>query len=119
MTAAVRRLVAPTDAARSPDYTPRLLPEDSNALPVVDGDDSVRLSHLGYVAETEHASSLSDILFARTGLGYRHRLSDAHIQKAAQAVSAHLGWNDAEIHNQVEAVKTRRDRLHQPAPDAE
>lgn len=119
MTAAVRRIVAPSGAVQTPDYAPRLLPDDANALPVVDGDDSVRLSHLGYVAETEHASSLSDILFARTGLGYRHWLTDGHIQKAAEAVSAHLGWNATEIKRQVEAVKTRRDRLHQPARDAE
>ena len=118
MTAAVRRLVAPSGAAQSPDYAPRMLPDETNALPVIDGDDSVRLSHLGYVAETEHARALSDILFARTGLGYRHRLTDAQIRKAAEAVSAHLGWDDAEIHRQVDAVKTRRDRLHQPAPDA-
>lgn len=119
MTAAVRRLVAPSGAAQNPDYTPRRFPDESNALPVIEGDDSVRLSHLGYVAEMEHARALSDILFARTGLGYRHRLSDAHIRKAAEAVSAHLGWDDAEIHRQVDAVKTRRDRLHQPAPDAD
>lgn len=119
MTAAVRRLIAPSGAEQNPDYTPRTLPDDSNALPVIDGDDSVRLSHLGHVAETEHASALSDILFSRTGLGYRHRLTDAHIRKAAEAVSAHLGWNDAEVHNQIEAVRTRRDRLHQPAQDAE
>lgn len=119
MTAAVRRLVAPSGAAQSPDYAPRMLPEEANALPLVDGDDSVRLSHLGYVAEKEHARALSDILFARTGLGYRHRLTDAHIRKAAEAVSAHLGWDDAELHRQVEAVKMRRDRLHQPARDAE
>ena len=119
MTAAVRRLVAPSGAAQSPDYAPRMLPDETNALPVIDGDDSVRLSHLGYVAETEHARALSDILFARTGLGYRHRLTDAQIRKAAEAVSAHLGWDDAEIHRQVDAAKTRRDWLHQPAPDAE
>ena len=32
------------------------------------------------------ARTLGDILFSRTGLGYRHRLKDAEISRAAEAV---------------------------------
>ena len=119
LTAAVKRLVPPSGATQKPDYRPRLLPEDANAPPLIEGDDSVRISHLGHVAETEHARELGDILFARTGLGYSHKLGDADIQRAAEAVSAHLGWDAAEIDRQVGAVKYRMKTLYQPAPDAD
>ena len=119
MTAAVRRLAAPSGSAQSLDCRPRMLPDETNALPVIEGDHSVRLSHLGQIAETEHARDLGDILFARTGLGYRHRLTDADIDKVAKVVAGSLGWEETEIVRQVEAVKTRRDRLYQPAPDME
>ena len=119
MTVAVRRLISPSGQVHVPDYRPRRLPEDANALPLVDGDDSVRLSHLGFVAESEHARTLGDILFSRTGLGYRHRLKDAEISRAAEAVSAHLDWDDDEIARQIDDVKTRMQTICQPSPSAE
>ncbi len=115
MAAAVRRLAAPSGQAQTPDYRPRHLPEDTNALPLISGDESVRVSHLGYVVENEHARELDDILFARTGLGYRHRLTEAYVRKAAEAVSAHLGWDAGEINRQVEAVTARMSSTYQPA----
>jgi glycerol-3-phosphate dehydrogenase len=96
-----------------------MLPEDTNALPVIEGDASVRFSHLGYVAEKEHARDLGDMLYARTGLGYRHRLGDGVIEKAAEAVSAHLGCSESEVRRQIDAARIRRDRLYQPSPHAD
>jgi len=112
--AEVRRLAPPSGEAQTPDYRPRHLPEDTNALPLIAGDDSVRVSHLGYVAENYHARELGDILFARTGLGYRHRLTEEDIRKAAEAVSAHLGWDAAEVSRQVDAVCARMTSIYQP-----
>jgi glycerol-3-phosphate dehydrogenase len=114
MTEAVKRLVAPSGFPQHPNYQPRLLPDDTNARPLIAGDDSVRLSHLGHVVETEHARYLGDILFARTGLGYRHQLTEAEIRHAAEAVSAHLSWDAAEIDRQVAEVLSRMEIIYQP-----
>lgn len=119
MTEAVRQLTPPSGSAQTLDYRPRTLPDETNALPVIEGDQSVRLSHLDHVAKTEHAHDLGDILFARTGLGYRHRLTDADIDKAAKAVAGSLGWQQADIARQIESVKLRRDRLYQPSTGME
>ena len=116
LAAAVRRKVPPSGAPQALDHRPRLLSEDANAPPLVAGDDRVRLSHLGHVAATEHARDLGDILFARTGIGYRHQLEDTAIRRAAEAVSAHLGWDAAEIDRQVGDVRSRIDTLYRPMP---
>jgi hypothetical protein len=94
------------------------LPEHANAPPLIEGDESVRLSHLGHVATTEHCRDLADILFAHTGLGYRHLLRDAEIRLAAEAVSTHLGWDAAEVDRQVAATRSRIEAVYRTATDA-
>jgi glycerol-3-phosphate dehydrogenase len=116
MVARVAAVIAPSGTPAEPDYRPRMLPEHANAAPVVAGDDSVRLSHLGHVAATEHGATLADILFARTGLGYRHRLQEADIRRAAQAVAAHRGWDEAGVEEQVRATLQRIENVYQPTP---
>ena len=119
MTAAVKRLLAPSRPPQQLDYRPRQLPQEANAPAVVAGDDSVRLSHLGHVATTEHGLDLADILMSRTGLAYRHQLRDQEIRQAAQALSAHLGWDRDEVGRQVAATRLRLATLYQPAEAAD
>ncbi len=119
MAMAVKAMISPSRPAQRPDYRPRQLPENTNAPPLIEGDESVRLSHLGHVASTEHGRELGDILFSRTGLGYRHRLRDEDIRRAAEAVSGHLGWDGAEIERQVAAVQSRLETVYQPATAGE
>ena len=94
------------------------MPENPNAPPLIEGDQSVWLSHFGHVATTEHGRNLADILFARTGIGYRHQLRDEEIQRAAQAVSIHLGWDAAEVDRQAAATRSRIDTLYRTTPAA-
>ena len=118
MTAVVKRIIAPSRQPQRPNYKPRQLPEHANAPPLIEGDESVRLSHLGHVATTEHCRDLADILFAHTGLGYRHLLRDAEIRLAAEAVSTHLGWDAAEVDRQVAATRSRIEAVYRTATDA-
>ncbi len=118
MTAAVRRIVSPSRPPQHLDYRPRQLPENPNAQPLIAGDESVRLSHLGHVATTEHCRNLADILFERAGLGYRHQLGCEEIRRAAEAVSTHLGWDAAEVDRQVAACLSRIDAVYRVAPAA-
>ena len=117
MAAAVARRLPPSGPRRAPDYAPRRLPENANAPPLIAGDDGLRLSHLGHVAVEEHARDLADILYARTGIGYRHALDEATIRRAGEAVAAHLGWDAAEVERQVAATLGRIGTVYGvPAP---
>ena len=105
MTETVAKAVRPSRPAQPVDYAPRLSPEDTNSPPLLAGDPSIRLSDLADAVNVEHATSLRDILIARTGAVYKHRLSEADIRRAAEEVSAHLGWDSAEVDRQIAAFQ--------------
>ncbi len=112
LTSAVARRLAPSRPPQTPDYRPRLPADNANAPALVAGDETTRLTHLGQAAVAEHARDLADILFARTGVGYRHALDEATVRRAGEAVAAHLGWNAAEVDRQTALTLRRIDRYY-------
>ena len=91
--ALAREVASRVSARRSPqlpDFGPKLPPENDNSPFLIAGDRSVRLSDLQHAVEKEHAVSLTDILFRRTGLGWRHRFTDGEVDKAASILATEL-----------------------------
>lgn len=111
--ATVRNTLPPSGTPQPPNYTPRAFPDNPNSPPLVDGDPSIRLSDLAHAAVAEHGVSLSDILIARTGTVYRHRLSGEDVRRAAEALSTHLGWTQEKTEQQIRAHNERLRRIYQ------
>ncbi|MEM7743628.1 MAG: FAD-dependent oxidoreductase [Pseudomonadota bacterium] len=104
----VAEVIRPSQPAQSLDYAPRHPPENPNSPPF---DDRLRQSDLVHAATEEQAQNLTDILFARTGAVYHAQLSDEDLRRAAQAVSAHLGWDASRIEAEVHATRNRMGHL--------
>ena len=109
----VAGMVRPPNPPQTPDYAPRLPPENPNSPAF---DDQTHLSDLAHVATEEMATSLSEILIARTGAVYRQRLTDVDLRTAAQAVSAHLGWDTNRIEAEVQATRAHLAHLFGMTP---
>ena len=86
----VAKRVSARRPSRAPDLGPRLPPENDNSPFLIEGDRSVRLSDLQHAVSKEHAVKLTDMLFRRTGLGWRHRFTDGEIDRAASVLATEL-----------------------------
>jgi len=80
-TEAAKRVPA-TRAPQKPNFAPSISPPNDNSPMLVSGAPT-RLSDLQHAIQNEHAVTLMDLLFRRTGLGWRHRFSREEIEKAA------------------------------------
>ena len=91
LAAEVAKRVAPRRAPQRPDYGPKLAPENDNSPFLVDGDRSVRLSDLQHAIAEEHAVKLTDLLFRRTGLCWRHMPTPEQVERAASVLAVEIG----------------------------
>lgn len=105
----VADMIPPSGTVQSPDHTPRKPPENPNSPPF---DNRLRISDLAHAATEEQAQNLTDILVARTGAIYHAQLTDEDLKRAAQAVSAHLGWDAARMEAEVRATRGRLTHLY-------
>lgn len=83
----VARRVPPSGTRHTPDFAAPVGPENDNAPFLVVGDRSVRLSDVQNAIVNEQAMTLTDILFRRTGLGWRHRFTREEIERAASVLA--------------------------------
>jgi len=60
-----------------------------------------------YAVREEMALSLDDVLFRRTGLGTIGHPGDAAVERCAEIMAVHLGWDEAEISRQKTAIQRR------------
>ncbi len=119
MTEVVRKVCSPSRCNQQPDYAPRQFPDNQNSPPLLDRYPMIKLADLAHAATQEHGINLADILFARTGVGYTCQLTDAEIERAATAVSAQLGWDDATLARQVNDVRVRIATVYRPLTAAD
>lgn len=113
MTEVVRRVLPQSRPEKLLNYTPRQFPGEQNSSPLLDDDPEVKLADLVHAAHTEHAVNLADILIARTGVVYRHKLTDDQVIRAALAVAAELGWDQQAIDRQVADARSKIADLYQ------
>ncbi len=111
-TAAVRRRLPPSGEPQALSYAARLYPENQNSPPLLDDWTQVKLADLRTAAEREHATSLADLLFRRTGAGWTASMAAAAAPRAAEAVADILGWDEARIAAEVVEYRTYVARNH-------
>lgn len=113
MTETLKAVLEPSGASRDIDYTPTQPPPVIDAKPVSEIERSVALAHLPHAVREEMATNLADLLIARTGLAYRHRLTDDEVRYAAEAVSEELGWDADERERQIRKFRQQLVGLYQ------
>ena len=105
-----KRIVARNPQQR-PEFAPKLPPENNNSPVLVPGDHSVRLSDLQHAIQREHAVTLMDLMFRRSGLGWRHRFSEEEIERAAAVLGTERGLSVNERLKEIEAFWAETNRL--------
>lgn len=107
----LKSIVKPAASSRPLSHKPRDFPENTNTPPLIDGDPRICLEHLRACVSEEQARTLTDVLYRRTGVGWRHDFTDAEITRAADIMALELGWSAAERNVEIERFKSEVDRL--------
>lgn len=111
LAAEVSKRVVASRSPQLPDFSAKQPPENDNSPFLVSGDRSVRLSDIQHAIVSEQALTLTDILFRRTGLGWRHRFTDEEIERAASVLAVELGLSAQQRRNAIEAFRKEYARL--------
>ena len=108
----VRRQLKPARQPQPVDYSARRFPDNQNSPPVVDDWTDAKLADLVHAARHEHATSLADLMFRRVGAGWTRTMGYAAADRAAAAVAAVYGWDDARTRQEAEDYRNFLKRMH-------
>ena len=98
----VRAALRPSGPPVPVSYAVEGFPENTNAPPLIADCPDITTATLRHVAEREHPAHLTDILFRRTGLGWRTQVPEEAARRAAESVADILGWDEARVAREVE-----------------
>lgn len=112
VTKLVRKRHRPSRAPVPLSYAARAFPENQNSPPVVERDTGVTLATLRHMAETEQPQHLVDLLYRRAGLGWSGPLPLDAVRRAAEAVAAPLGWDQARLESELAAFAAYQRAQH-------
>jgi glycerol-3-phosphate dehydrogenase len=101
----VRRILRPSGEPTAVSYVAPAFPENTNTVALVPECPDITTGVLRHVAESEQPAHLVDILFRRTGLGWRTKLSPEAVRQAAEAVADILGWDEATVEEEIDAYR--------------
>jgi glycerol-3-phosphate dehydrogenase len=101
----IKRRMQPSKPPQAPSFAPRQFPDNQNSPPLLADHPAVKLADLRFAAREEHAETLMDVFFRRTGLGWDCALTDTELMRAADAIGEELGWDDARKQAEVAAYR--------------
>jgi glycerol-3-phosphate dehydrogenase len=108
----IKQRLAPSGCERERSYTPSPLRFTRDRLVGVDRLGPAQWAALASHVEGEHAVSLSDVLFRRTGIAWRRQLSDDEVCQAASAIGAQLGWPPHQVEAEIKNYQAEVRALH-------
>jgi glycerol-3-phosphate dehydrogenase len=112
----IKKRLAPSGSERERSYAPSPLRFARDRLVSVDRLGPLQWAALAGRVEGEHAVSLADFLFRRTGVAWRRRLSEEEVRQAANALGAQLDWAPHQIDAEIEKYQAEVCAMHSP-PD--
>ena len=107
----LRADLSPSRSAATLDYAPRLPVENSNTAPLVGSDTGYSLADVRTAVTCEHARSLSDVLYRRAGIGWRHRFTDDELVRASEVMAAELHWSPERRNAEIARFRDETARL--------
>jgi len=111
----IKERLEPSGSERDRSYTPSPLRFTRDRLASVDRIGPLQWSALACRVDDEHAVSLGDFLFRRTGVAWRRQLGDQEVRQAANAIGAQLGWPPDQIETEIEKYQAEVRALHSPS----
>lgn len=108
---ALKRTLPAAGVHSAPDYRCSGPIENSNTAPIVAGKSDYRLADVRHAVRHEHAKSLMDVLYRRTGLGLRHDFTPEELSRVAEAMGQELGWTDTQRQEEIRTFREQSDRL--------
>lgn len=111
----IGKRLSPRRARQKVNYTPQV-PANSGNDPLLVARDSVTLEDVRRSVRDEHAITLVDILYRRTGLGWRHNFTDEELRKAAEVLRIERNLSLQEMENEIEIFRSQVNHLFQPRP---
>ena len=115
----LKSVMEPSATAQPPSYGPSEFPEKTNSQPLIQDDLGIRLEHIRACAADQQARTLSDALYRRTGLGWRHHFTDLELARAAHSMALELGWSDSERDAEIARFKAEVEQLFGSPAEAE
>lgn len=95
----------------APDYSCSGPIENSNTAPIVAGKSEYRLANVRHAVRREHAKSLMDVLYRRTGLGLHHDFTNEELSRVADTMAQELNWTDSQRQEEIWTFREQSDRL--------
>jgi glycerol-3-phosphate dehydrogenase len=105
------RTMPPSGQQTAPDYGGTLPVENSNTAPIVAGLPGYHLADVCHAVRHEHARTLMDVLYRRTGLGLRHDFADEELSRVADVMGEELHWSDLRQQQEIRMFRAQNDRL--------
>ncbi|WP_166434069.1 FAD-dependent oxidoreductase [Roseovarius spongiae] len=100
----LRASLAPKSDGATLAYRPRLPLAKSNSARLAP-DMAYTLADVRHAVRREHARTLMDVLYRRSGIGLRHDVTDDQIARTADVMSEEMGWSDAQRAREIESYK--------------
>jgi len=118
LTKLVASRIKPSRPAQAPSYAARRFPDNQNAPPLLDDYTAIKLSDLKHAAQHEHPADLIDLMFRRVGAGWTQTMGYGAAEKAAEAVAAEMGWDQARVQEEVRKYRAYLEHFHGVRPGA-
>ena len=96
ISAQLKSLLQPSSPARQVSYRPYEFRDNTNSPPLLADEPAIRIAHIRDCVREQHARTLTDVLYRRTGLGWKRSFRDPEIALAAEAMASELNWTSAE-----------------------
>lgn len=110
--AALRSRMASSGPRQEPSYASRALPSDPNSEPLLNHDQAIRQAHICHAVAYEHAETLVDVLFRRTGDGWSETMTREGAQFAARIMGEEKGWSPARVEAEARRYLDHIGHLH-------
>lgn len=103
--------ITPSGTPGALTYAPHLPLENTNTKPLADTDTDYHLADVRQAVQHEQARSLFDVLYRRTGLGWRHKFDDEELSAVADLMAEELSWPKERRDMEIEKFRNETERL--------
>ncbi len=108
--AKLRAVMTPEGAASAPSYAPHMPLENTNT-PRIAPDIGYTLADVRRAVRGEHARTLMDVLYRRSGAGLGHEFTDDQLTCVADVMAEDLGWSNEQSADEIDRFKQQKARL--------
>jgi len=103
--------IEPSQRERDLTYSPHLPLETTNTLAVSSNSGDYHLADVRQAVRHEHARTLFDVLYRRSGLGWRHQFADHELDAVANVMGEELDWSSQRCKEEISRFRKETGKL--------